>query len=185
MKKSIFILFAFYALCTQVMAQTAAITPEFSLRPYILNADKTLGNLEKVDATANVRAVGMGYGGSETNLIVFSPKSDKRFTASTLPRLIIKVEGGADPADAIKLVQCKPTKKRREFLIGRNTMTGEAKNVSSSFVNLEFIKLSEGIYEIKMPALLQGEYAFTSPNVKVDQLASTATIVKIYCFAVD
>ena len=77
--------------------------PEFSSRPYILDVDKTLKNLERTDAQIETKVVGMGYGGFETYYTAFEPESDVRLSMNSLPKIIIKIEGNVYPSEIISL----------------------------------------------------------------------------------
>lgn len=186
MKKLILFAILIVAFCSASIAQSFP-DPEFSSRPYILNDDNTLRDLERTDAQIDVKLKGMGYGGSETYYTAFTPKSDVRFAKNALPRLIIKVEGNVDPSELISLSKGEVKKDRRRFLQGDLAFGGKARDVSSSYVKLEFKKIGNGIFEIILPSDIQpGEYAFMPINSSnQNSLMSYDSKVKITCFGID
>ena len=161
--------------------------PEFSSRPYILEDGKTLKSLERADAQLEWKIKGMGYGGSESYFTTFTPNSDVRFTKGTLPKLIIKVDGDVDPSEVITLSKGVVKKKKRKFIQGSMSMTGKARNVSESYIKLEFKKIRKGIYEIILPNDLEpGEYAFMPiSSGGSNSVTSLNSKVKISCFGID
>ena len=157
--------------------------PEFSSQLYILEVDNTLKNLERADAQMDIKIKGMGYGGSEIYYTAFTPKSDVRLSKNALPKLIIKVEGNIDPSELISLSKAEVKKDRRRFLQFSMALGGKARDVSRSYVKLEFKKNREGIFEVILPSDIQpGEYAFMPIN---SSLTSNKTKFKISCFGID
>ena len=164
-----------------VIAQTIP-DPEFTARPYSLSPDGTLKDLERVDASIDIKVKGGGYGGSETFYTAFSGKSPVRFSKATLPRIIIRVEGGVDPADLVVLSVAEVKKDRRRFLQGSMTLYGKARDVSASFIKVEFKKIRDGVYEVVLPAdIAPGEYAI----MPIADGKSTPAGTKISCFGID
>lgn len=161
--------------------------PEFSSRPYILENGKTLKDLERANAQLEWKIKGMGYGGSESYFTAFTPNSEVRFTKNTLPRLIIKVDGDVDPSEVISLSKGVVKKNKRKFIQGSMSMTGKARDVSESYIKLEFKKISKGVFEIILPNDLQsGEYAFMPINGSgSNSVTSLNSKVKISCFGID
>jgi len=161
--------------------------PEFSARPYTLAQDNSLKSIERADAQVDFKVKGMGIGGSEIYYTTFSPKSEVRFSKDALPRLIIKVDGNADPSELISMAKGEVKKDRRRFLQGSMALAGKARDVSSAYIKLEFKKLRDGIYEIILPSDIQsGEYAFMPMNSgEGNPLTSYNSKVKIACFGID
>lgn len=159
--------------------------PEFTNRPYLLTADNELKNLERADAQISAKAKALGYGGVETSYIVFSAKSEIRFNSANLPRIIIKIEGNVDPADLITMSKAVSKNNKRSFLQGGVGFVGRTKDVSSTYVKLEFKKIRNGVYEIILPTdITSGEFGIlpvTDPN----SLAGSKSNIKITCFGID
>ena len=157
--------------------------PEFSSQMYILEVDNTLKNLERTDAQMDIKIKGMGYGGSEIYYTAFTPKSDVRLSKNALPKLVIKVEGNINPSELISLAKAVVKKNSRRFLQSSMAFLGKARDVSSSYVKLEFKKNREGIFEVILPSDIQpGEYAFMPIN---RSFTSSGIKVKISCFGID
>jgi len=168
-------------LSTASFAQTFP-TPEFTARPYSLLADMTLRELERAEAKVDLKLKGGGYGGSEMYYTVFSEQSTVRYPKASLPRLVIKVDGGEDPADFVTLSVGSAKKGKRSFLQSSSSMYGKARDVSGSFVKLEFRKIQDGLYEIILPAsIAPSEYAF----MPIADGKATSTGIKISCFGID
>jgi len=161
--------------------------PEFSSRPYILEANNNLKGLERADAQIDMKVKGMGYGGFETYYTAFTPKSDVRLSKNVLSKLIIKVERNIDPSEIISLSMAIVKKDRRRFLQGSMALGGKARDVSSSYVKLEFKKIRDGIFEIILPSDIQlGEYAFMPiSSGGGNPLTAYNSKVKISCFGID
>jgi hypothetical protein len=186
MKKLILSIATFVTLITSSYSQSFP-NLEFSSRPYFLLDDNTLGNLERADATIESKLKGMGYGGVESYYTAFSSKSGVRYSNNTLPKIIIKIEDNIDPADIISLSVGEIKKDRRRFLQRSMKLGGAARDVSTTNVALEFTKISEGIYEIKLPTEIRpGEYAFMPiGDAGGNPLLNYNTKVKISCFGID
>lgn len=156
--------------------------PEFTLRPYVLAADGTLRDVERADATVDYKYINGGYGGAKTYYTAFSGKSTVRFPSATPPRLFIRVEGGVDPSDLILLSIGETHKDRRRFLVGNSSLYGKARDVSDSFIKMEFRKVRDGVYELVLPTgIAPGEYAI----MPVSDGKTSSTTTKISCFGID
>jgi hypothetical protein len=187
MKKIIFtIAILISGFSSNLMAQSFP-DPEFSSRPYILEANKTLKNLERADAQIETKMVGMGYGGVETYFTAFEPESDVRLSMNSLPKLIIKVEGNVDPSEIISLSEAEVKRDRRRFLQSSRGIRGRARDVSDTYIKLEFKKIRDGIFEVVLPSDIQpGEYAFMPINSGGSNSSQTYNSkVKISCFGID
>ncbi|MDZ4810934.1 MAG: hypothetical protein SGI96_22085 [Bacteroidota bacterium] len=187
MKKKI-LLFAFWFSVISIASSAQSFPdPEFSSRPYSLEADTALKNLERADAQVDFKLKGLGYGGSETYFTTFTPKSGIRFLKNTLPKLIIKVDGNIDPSELISLSKAEVKKDRRKFLQSSIALGGGARDVSNTFLKIQFKKLREGIYEIILPKDIQpGEYGFIPMNTGTgNPLTSFNAKAKITCFGID
>ncbi len=156
-------------------------TPEFSFRPYYLS-DETLKNLERADASIDVKVLAFGYGGSETFYTVFPSQSKCRFSAGNIAPIIVKLDDNSDPSEIFYLVKAKEVKKdRRRFIMSKMSLGGKGADLSNNIVQLEFKKIKDNIYQILVPDNLQsGEYGFMpiNPNKEV-------STIKITCFGID
>ena len=188
MKHLIFIALTLTILQT-VSGQTIP-EPEFSARPYYLTEEGVLKNLERAEATTDVKVKGMGYGGADYFYTAFGLRSSTRFNNNHLPRLFIKIDGDADPSDVLSVLKAeipKRNKDRRRFKQGGMKLGGKARDVSNNKVHFEINKIRDNIYEIIFPNGLElGEYAFmplTASNVNILSMSSNS--MKISCFGVD
>lgn len=152
-------------------------SPEFTMRPYMLGSDNTLKNLERVDVQTDMKAK---VSGVEMFFTAFNSKSDVRISKSAIPRFIIKVEPGTDPANIISLGIGEVKKDKRRFLQSSQNAKGEARDISTTSVKLEFKKISDGLYEIVLPAMSSGEFAFMPVKIGISD-----TKVKFSCFGID
>jgi hypothetical protein len=157
--------------------------PEFSGRPYYLSGNE-LKPLERADATIDVKVKAMGYGGSEYYYTVFSKTSPVRFKKDTMPKIVVKIDGSADPAETIVLARVFEQKKdRRRFIKGKMRLGGKTKDVSKYDVRLEFKKIRDGLYELILIGPIElGEYAFM-PLENNNSIGKTSQ--KLTCFGID
>lgn len=158
--------------------------PEFSGRPYYLSENE-LKALERTDATVDVKSKGMVYGGVEVFYSVFGKISPIRFKKSELPKLIVKIDGSADPAESIMLAKTFEQKKdRRRFIKSKLTgvISSKSKDISKYDVALDFKKIRDGLYEVIITGQIEpGEYAF----MPIASDNSGATKIKLTCFGID
>jgi hypothetical protein len=176
------LLLAIIMLKSTLKAQTIPV-PDFTGKLYYLVQDSVLKSTEVADAQVEVKLKKMGYAGSDVGFKVFTPKSEVRFLNTSLPRLIVRVDGNVDPMELYSLSKAKPDNNARFFLQTSRNVTGQTLDVSSNFVKIEFKKVRDGVFEVVFPPNLQpGEYGF----VKIDMgNLIAANKVKIYCFGID
>ena len=127
------ILLSFFFLSTCAFSQISLV-PDFSNRAYYIK-DSSLKDFERAEATLNANAA--------TGLLswsVFNNTSTLVIKQNEIPSIIIKVEGGADPAEIISLNKVDIKKDRRIINTGKK-LGGKSKNVSQSEVKLSFKKL--------------------------------------------
>ncbi len=180
----IIFLFVPFLLSVNIFAQKLPEI-EFTGRPYVLTENGELENLERADAQVDIKVKALGYGGSETYYTVFSPASSINFAKNNLPKIIIKLEGNVDPAEVVVLSKAIVKKERRRFLQGSNSLVGKARNISDSFISLDFKKLEEGVYQIMLPENMEaGEYGFM-PVINNGKSLLGNSMVKINCFSVE
>lgn len=185
--KNYILLALLFLIGTSAFAQNIP-TPEFTGRPYALENGK-LAELERVDAQMDQKLKGMGYGGVEIYYTAFTEKSSIRFSKDQLPKLIISVEKGVDPADGFTIIKgtVKKGKKgkegKRNFRVGNYGMGGSAQSNSDAQILATYKKVKDGVYEIVLPDETEaGEYAFV-PN-GIDAM-SAGNKMKITCFGID
>jgi len=125
---------------TTLKAQNSE-TLEFSFRPYILGVDNNnIKSLENADGKLETKVLGMGYGGSEVYYSAKLPKSTIRISKSSLPKIIVKITNGVDPFQYIKLSKAEVKKGNRKFMQDRTYLGGVDKDLSDTFIKLEFKK---------------------------------------------
>lgn len=173
MKKLIFTFVIFIVTLGTTLKAQKAQTPEFAFRPYILEANNNLKSLENADGKLETKFLGMGYGGSEMYYSAKLPKSTIRISKSSLPKIIVKITGGVDPLQFIKLSKAEIKKGNRKFMQNKVYFGGANKDLSDTFIKLEFKKIRNEIYEIILPSTIEiGEYGFISSGF-------------VYCLGID
>lgn len=136
--------------------------PDFPTRPYGLDGNYNLIDLDRTDASIDVKVKGLGYGGGEMYYTAFSPAATVRFEIGNLPRFIVQVGDNVDPSSIISMgkAEVKGNQKRR-FLQSSMAFGGKARDVSDAVISLDFKKIKDGLYEIIIEQRLEaGEYAF-------------------------
>jgi hypothetical protein len=165
MKKSFLSLLLILTFITKAQKNSE---PEFAYRPYFVNLDGSLKGFERVDMIIESKPNAMGRNW-QTFYIVYEAKSFFRISKAAIPKCIIKIEPGKDPADLVRLYKGKAKKSKRNFL-----SSGQPEDLKKSIVKIEFKKISDDLYEILLPDSIElGEYAFVSGDSKVS------------CFGVD
>jgi hypothetical protein len=177
MKKTLFLFLL--GITLNSLAQSPAVPdPEFPNRPYYLK-DGKLESLEKVSTSFDVSGMG-----SKVYLTAFKPKSEIHFTKDAIPALYIKIEGGGDPSDKVTVSIATVKKDRRRFVQESTGMTGAAKDISATKVNVSLKKVRDGLYQIVFDTpLAPGEYAFM-PQMDMGSLMSGGKLT-LFCFGVD
>lgn len=160
--------------------------PDFAKRPFILTEENELIDFERLVAVVDYKIKGMGYGGSEIYYTVTPSRSLKRYPLSSLPRFIIKTEPNQDPSEVIYLSKAfEVNSKRRRFLTSKLSMTGKSKEVVSQFIEIDFKKLTDDVYEIIIVDFIgNGEYAFI-PFDTAESARNMGGKVFINCLGVD
>lgn len=158
--------------------------PEFPNRPYYLDGNE-LVKLERAEANFAAKAKGI-YRGVDFQVQVMKEESPIQFLKTNLPRFFIQItDEDIDPYDVIDL--CKADrigKGRRNFTYAGKKYGGRVKDVTGKLVQLEFKKISKGVYEIIIEGdIQQGEYAFL-PIVKTDNSLSSTNSIKANCFGI-
>lgn len=184
MKKFIFLL-SFFLIQLSTNAQEIAI-PDFSKRPFYISTENELESLEREIAVVDYKIKGLGYGGGEYYYTVTQPRSLLRFSLREMPRFIIKTEPNQDPSEVIYLSKSYDVnRKRKRFLTSKVTMLGKSKGVDNQFIEINFKKLDEDVYEIIIvDPIGNGEYAF----IPFDTAESSQNMMgKVYinCFGID
>lgn len=144
---------------------------------------------ERVEGSLDNKMKGL-YGGSETYISAFGLRSSVRFQSSALPKVYVKFDSKGDPSEKIWLLKATVTKDRRRFLCSSMSLTGAARDASSSRIEVQFKKINDTFYEILIPYLQTGEYTFTSPISGVSVLSGLTgsgggRSSKLSCFGID
>lgn len=163
MKKLLFTFFIFILILGTTLKAQKLGTPEFAFRPYIVEMNNNLTSLENADGKLETKFLGMGYGGAETYYSAKLPKSTTRISKSSMPKIIVKIIGGVDPSQYIKLSKAEIKKGNRKFMQNKTSFGGGNKDLSDTFIKLDFKKIRNEIYEIILPSNIEiGEYGFIS-----------------------
>jgi hypothetical protein len=179
----LFLAFLFVPLSCVISQKVPSV--EFTGRPYFVGEDGKLADLERVDAQMDYKVKALGYGGTDIYFTVFSPTSAMTFEMGTLPKIVIKIEDNVDPSEVITLSKAILKKDRRRFLQGSMAFGGKARDVSDSFVQIEFLMIEKGLYQIVIPADLgPGEYGFVPIVNNANPLTGMKTTVKVSCFSI-
>ncbi|MFN8277085.1 MAG: hypothetical protein U0T84_06360 [Chitinophagales bacterium] len=146
--------------------------------------------LDRVESVFDARLKGMGYGGGESSVAAMGTKSAVRFTAGALPRMFIHFESKCDPSDRICLIKGETAKDRRRFVYSRVSATGQSKFTDDVRVAIKFKQVGENLWEIQLPTLTAGEYAFMVPmsgaaGINAVMSGSSNAVSKISCFGVE
>lgn len=184
MKRYLFLL-TFLGIQYSTYSQEVPI-PDFAKRPFILSEKNELTDFERIVAVIDFKIKGLGYGGSEIYYTVTPSRSLKRYPLSNLPRFIIKTEPNQDPSELIYLSKAfEVNSKRRRFITSKMSMVGKSKEIESQFVQIDFKKLADDVYEIIIVDLIgNGEYAFI-PFDTAESSRNMGSKVFINCFGID
>ena len=172
--KSSLLIFLALTICSTLMSQDIP-DPEFSDRPYFLK-ENGLMSFERTDGTLEAKT---SMKGMETFYAAFKAKSGVRFQVTSLPKMVIKTEGNADPAELFTVVKGNVTKDKRSFIQRKTDRKNIAMDIREFQIKTTFKKIRDNVYEIIFDnALTPGEYALlpsTESNLKI----------KISCFGID
>lgn len=144
---------------------------------------------EKVGATMEAKAIGMGYGGVNSYFTIFnSPTSNVRFSKESLPQFIITVDPGTDVFDMILIVKADVVKNKtyRRFVKSGSSMAG-SKDMSAYQFKPEMKLIGTDKYQIVLPKLEAGEYAFMPiyMGAQANSITTPSGNYRIYCFGVN
>ncbi|WP_299188393.1 hypothetical protein [uncultured Aquimarina sp.] len=186
MKKITFLLIIQLVLSSGIKAQEV----EKNFVPYFMK-DGKVESFERKGAKIEAKAIGFGYGGVNQYLTIFNSKySNVRFKSNDVPKFIMSLDEGIDPLDIVIISKADVVKKRkkyRRFIQKGNSMGGGSKDISQHLIVPELKKIDENLYEIIMPSLVPGEYAFQPiyKGVEANNIMGTSGEVRIYCFGID
>lgn len=160
--------------------------PSFSKRPFILTEENELIDFERLVAVVDFKIKGMGYGGSEIYYTVMPGRAMKRYPLTNLPKFVIRTEPNQDPSEVIYLSKAyEVTAKKRRFLTSKYNMVGQSKGVDFQFIQIDFIKIVQDVYEIVIvDPIGNGEYAFI-PFDTAESSRNMGGKVFISCFGID
>ncbi|GGG94587.1 hypothetical protein [Silvibacterium dinghuense] len=158
-------------------AASAAQEPEYINSFRALAPDGSLKPLEQQQMAAATKVHGLGYGGAETVYAVEGEKSPVRFTAATLPPMIVKLPSpDIDPSTVVHLYQLTPKKGKREVQVAKaHLFTGGKSTLAGEQISMNFAKYGTGSVKV-IPAapLAPGEYALM-----------TQGSMQAFCFGLD
>jgi hypothetical protein len=160
--------------------------PDFAKRPFIVGAENTLVDFERLVAVVDIKIKGMGYGGSEIFYTVTPSRSQVRFPLSNMPKFVIKTESNQDPSEVVYLSKVfESNSKRRRFLATKMSMLGKSKEVDNQFIQIDFKKLGENFYQIIIvDPIGNGEYAFIPFDTGVGSKNMMGKVF-VNCFGID
>ncbi len=156
--------------------------PDFKNQPTLL-VDGKLVKLEKQSSEVKHKVQGMGYGGTTSNLHLDGGQSDVRTT--TKPEFVIKVDNDVDPETLYYLTKTIKSKKARDVEMAKQSAFAAygavGKSVKRFHVKLDFEKVADGVFKIKVGEPLEDgeEYAFVAVSQGVNTGNST-----VYAFGV-
>ena len=155
--------------------------PEFKNKVMYVN-NGTLAELEKTDMATSLKTGMTGH--SEVNLVADGPKASISHSGGSTDQYVVKIEPGIDPSTVVELFRLEASKKKRKVLVAEMSM-GKDKSVKLDKVQLNFTKVSDGVYAMTTSQLESGEYAFmvNRPNISILGAANSQTIIG-YCFSV-
>ncbi|WP_139195700.1 hypothetical protein [Aquimarina amphilecti] len=186
MKKITFLLIIQFMLLSGVKAQDV----EKNFVPYYMK-DGEVALFERKGAKIEAKAIGFGYGGVNQYLTIFNSKySSVRFQSNAVPKFVMSLDEGIDPFDIIIISKADVVKKRkkyRRFIQKGNSMGGGSKDISQHLIIPELKKINKNLYEVMMPSLAPGEYAFQPiyKGTEANNIMGTSGEVRIYCFGID
>lgn len=159
--------------------------PDFAFRPYELQSDGSLKSLDRSSATTDMKVKGL-YRGSEIYLTVFGITSKATYDQNEIPRIFIKLSDNSDPYEAVTVVKGEVVKDRRRFLQRNQALGGKAKDISDVFIQLEFKRIKENLWEVFLPEDINpGEYAFMPVlNVGEGMDLSYSATTYLSCFSI-
>ena len=172
----------------QTNPSTSSTSSQNTFTPFYMKSD-SIRLFEKVGAKMEAKSIGMGYGGVNTYYTIFdSPSSSVRFHHDTIPQFVITVDPGTDVFEMILIVKADVVKNKtyRRFVKSGISMAG-SKDMSAYQVKPEIKLIGTDKYQIVLPKLEAGEYAFM-PIYKGAQANSISTAsgnYRIYCFGIN
>lgn len=179
MKKKLSLLLLVCSIVATAIAQDVQV-PEFKNQPMYLKKDGSISKLEKTKGEAKTKTAGgpwgAAYGGA--NAIVYYsifPGSNSSVTLPTDAEFIVKLgDAETDPESVFYLAKAIIHKNTREVY----TKKAGGKSANELHVELDFEKVSPGVYKIKPKGMAAGtQYAFVDlaagPNASLCYLFQT------------
>jgi hypothetical protein len=162
MKKTMFLMLLICSYAGAIFAQDAQI-PDFKNEPMLIKKDGSLGKLEKTAGEAKTKTAGgpwgAAYGGA--NAIVYYsvfPGAASSVSVGSDAKFIVKLaDAETDPASVFYLTKAIVHKNTREVY----TKKAGGKSAAELHVDLDFEKVSPGVYKLVPKGLVAGtQYAF-------------------------
>ena len=180
----------FAGIFCSLISSYAQLDLPLSFTPYYLK-DSTIVEFDKTAAAMEAKSIGMGHGGVNTYYKASNEKSIVRFSASSVPDIVIKVDSGTELLELVVLGKAetfKKTKNYRLFVKGGTHLGGSKKDFEGKVLIPRLIPYYDNVYKIVFDSPLgSGEYAFM-PIFKGEQSSGIMTSSgkhRLYCFGLD
>ena len=161
--------------------------PNLYIPMYIKN-DSTY-YFEKVGSKMESKAIGMGYGGLNSYYTIFnSPTSSVRFKQNEIPTFIITVDPGTDVFEMILIVKADVVKNKTYRRFVKSGMAiGGSKDMSAYQIKPELKQLDKNKYQIILPLLAAGEYAFMPiyKGTQANSINTSSGSIRLFCFGIN
>lgn len=156
--------------------------------PFYMKED-SMRAFEKVGAKMEAKSIGMGYGGVNTYYTIFdSPSSSVRFHHDSIPQFVITVDPGTDVFEMVLIVKADVVRNKtyRRFVKSGISMAG-SKDMSAYQVKPELKLIGTDKYQIVLPKLEAGEYAFMPiyKGAQANSINTPSGNYRIYCFGIN
>lgn len=140
-------------------------TPDFVNQVFLWSRNGELQSLEKVEGKLTTSGGGFVVASATSSYTLPGPKSATRLTNDEL-RFIVKVIPGTDPSESIKFLKLdvrgrrNPSRFADQFKTTAAMYHSETGEVTNQYIEVNFKKLTDDVFEIVVPNLSSGEYAF-------------------------
>ncbi len=159
--------------------------PEFKMVPMLVNADGSLGKLEKQVAEVKTKTKGFSYGASVVTFVnILGEHSPVQIDPDKAQFMVKLPDADTDPETAWNLTKVIPAKKSRELELAQSAAVmasafgGKGKSVKRDDVPLEYEKVEPGVYKFKptVPLVPGTEYALQNT------ISGATSNTTIFCF---
>jgi len=154
---------------------------------YVLRNDSLLA-LDQKDGRMESKTRAMGYGGSETGIVIDGDKSTLRIRAGDSLRFVVKlVTGMMDPTMMIRLYRLDSKKGKREAVMSMQggAYSREKSNGNSNEISFNIQKsASDDYFMIPSSRLMSGEYGFMN-MMMISMQSSRNPVYTLFTFGID